>query len=351
MKQAKMQLWLLVLCMLTAFLSTPVVMTSFANEVKGTPLTIEPPLGLPPVPVPADNPMTVEKVELGKMLYFDKRLSEDNTLSCATCHMPEHGYAEPRPVSLGIHEQSGTRNANSVINTAYATSMFWDGREKDLEAQAAGPVENPIEMGANMDLVAKEIAEIPEYKKRFHEVFGQEPSKENITKALAAFERTILSGNSAYDQFQSGDKTAMSEEAQKGMVLFNGRGLCASCHTPPVFSNWGFYNAGVGMDKEEPDLGRMTVTNQPADKGAFRVPSLRDITDTAPYFHDGSVNTLKEAVTFMARGGKDNPNRHPLFRAVEMQNLTDEEIDQLVAFLESLSGEYPVIEEPDLPLQ
>src|SRR5690606_4909151 len=118
--------------------------------------------------------------------------------------------------------------ANSVINTAYATSMFWDGREKDLEAQAAGPVENPIEMGANMDLVAKEIAEIPEYKKRFHEVFGQEPSKENITKALAAFERTILSGNSAYDQFQSGDKTAMSEEAQKGMVLFNGRGLCAS---------------------------------------------------------------------------------------------------------------------------
>jgi len=314
-----------------------------------TTMNLEQPLGLPPVPVPSDNPMTKEKVELGKMLYFDTRLSENGSISCSTCHMPKHGYAEPKPVSEGIHKQKGHRNANTVINTAYATSLFWDGRAKDLEDQAAGPVENPIEMGTKMTVVSGKLNKIEEYKKRFQEVFGGPANKENITNAIAAFERTILSGNSPYDNYQNGDKDAMSEEAIAGMNLFNGRAMCSTCHTPPVFSNWNFYNAGVGSDKEELDLGRYEVTENPAHKGAFRVPHLRNVTDTPPYFHDGSVKTLEEGVKFMARGGKDNPNRHALFKAVEAQNLSDKEINQLVEFVKSLSGDYPVVEEPELP--
>ncbi|MBZ0256279.1 c-type cytochrome [bacterium] len=287
--------------------------------------------------------MTVEKVELGKMLYFDTRLSDDNTISCSTCHIPSHGYAEPRATSQGIKGQIGGRNANPVINSAYATSMFWDGRMEHLEAQAGGPVENPIEMGAKMEVVAKKIANIPGYKKRFQDVFGAAPSKDTITKAIAAFERTILSGNSPYDN------GTMSEAAKKGEALFKGKALCATCHTPPVFSNWGFYNAGIGMDKKEPDLGRMTVSKIAADKGAFRVPHLRNAKETGTYFHDGSVDSLEKAVRIMAGGGLENPSLHPLFRAIKAQKFSDEEISQLVAFIEALSGEYPVVEAPKLP--
>ncbi len=320
-----------------------VVVCFCAATFAATPLTIEQPKGLPPLPVPSDNPMTVEKVELGKMLYFDKRLSIDDTVSCASCHIPDHGYAEPRATSVGIKEQVGGRNAPPVLNSAYATSMFWDGRMEHLEAQAAGPVENPIEMGADMKVVAKKIAEVPEYSKRFQDVFGAGPSKDTITKAIAAFERTLLSGNSPYD------KGTMSEEAKKGETLFKGKGLCATCHTPPIFSNWGFYNAGIDVDKETPDIGRMEVSGIEADKGAFRVPHLRNATDTAPYFHDGSVETLEEAVRVMAGGGRENPNLHPLFRAIKAQTFSDEEIKQLVAFIEALTGEYPVVNEPKLP--
>jgi len=293
--------------------------------------------------------MTMEKIELGKMLYFDKRLSKDQTVACASCHIPQHGYAEPRATSKGIKDQIGGRNANPVINAAYATSMFWDGRMKTLEEQAGGPVENPIEMGHEMTVVAKDLNAIPEYKKRFAAVFGKPASRETITKAIAAFERTIITGNSPYDKFKNGDANAISAEAKAGELLFMGKGLCATCHTPPVFSSWGFYNAGVGSDKEKMDIGRMEVTKADSDKGAFRVPHLRNVADSAPYFHDGGVEKLDDAVRFMAGGGKDNPNLHPLFRALKAQKFTDEEIGQLVAFLKSLSGEYPVVEEPKLP--
>lgn len=304
---------------------------------------IDVPEGLPPVPVPDDNPMTAEKVELGKLLYFDTRLSEDKTVSCASCHMPDYAYAEPLKTSEGIGGAVGERNANTVINTAYATSMFWDGREPDLEHQAAGPVENPIEMGHDMAVVAEQLNEIEGYQERFQAVFGEPASRETITKAIAAFERTILSGNSPYDRGE------MSEEAQAGMQLFNGKFMCATCHTPPLFSNWTFANAGVGIEAEEPDVGRMGVTGEASDKGAFRVPHLREIEHTAPYMHDGSIETLEEAVRFMAEGGQDNPNLHPLFRAIKQMNATDEEVAQLTAFMKALSGEYPIVEEPELP--
>jgi len=319
-----------------------------AAAQTGTPMEIKPPLGLPPVPIPADNPMTVEKVELGKMLFFDKRLSKDKDISCATCHLPEHGYAEPHAVSTGHKGQKGNRNANPVINSQYATALFWDGRAVSLEDQAGGPVENPIEMGQDMNVVTKLLADVPEYKKRFMEVFGEAPTKDNITKAIAAFERTLLEGNSPFDKFQAGDANAISEDAQKGWELFNQK-LCSTCHTPPVFSNWGFYNSGVGTDKPNPDIGRMEITKLPSDKSAFRVPSLRGVEKTGPYFHDGSVESLEEAVKFMANGGKDNPNLHPLFRALKAQKTTDQEIQQLVAFLKSLTGEHPVVKEPELP--
>ncbi|MFB3788293.1 MAG: cytochrome-c peroxidase [bacterium] len=319
-----------------------------AAAQPGTPLEIKSPLGLPPVPIPADNPMTVEKVELGKMLFFEKRLSKDKDISCATCHLPKHGYAEEEEVSTGHKGQKGNRNANPVINSQYATSLFWDGRAKSLEEQAGGPVENPIEMAHDMNAVTKELGGIPEYQKRFMAVFGEGPTKDNITKAIAAFERTLLEGHSPFDKFQAGDAKAISEDAQKGWELFNQK-LCSTCHTPPVFSNWGFYNAGVGTDKKEPDLGRMVVTKLESDKGAFRVPSLRGVEQTGPYFHDGSAETLEEAVKFMAGGGKDNPNLHPLFQALKAQKTTEKEILQLVAFLKSLTGEYPVVEEPKLP--
>ncbi len=330
---------------LSMSLSTP---PSGFSASKGTPLAVEPPLGLPPVPIPADNPMTVEKVELGKMLYFDKRLSKDKTISCATCHMPENAYTEPRNVSTGIDDQKGEMNSPHVINSAYATSMFWDGRMNTLEEQAAGPVENPIEMGHKIGDVAGDLNAIPEYKKRFMDVFGEPASKETITKAIAAFERTLLSGNSPYDRYKSGDKNAMSADAIKGMELFNQK-LCVTCHTPPLFSNWGFYNTGVGYGKGEPPIGRKAVTNLDSDQGAFRVSSLRNIAETAPYFHNGEAKTLREAVAFMAKGGKQNPNQHALFLALKGMKITDDEIDKITAFLESLTGEYPVVEEPKLP--
>lgn len=321
--------------------------SSAAQAARGTPYTVQVPLGLQPVPIPADNPMTVEKVELGKMLYFDKRLSKDKTVSCASCHQPDYAYAEPEPVSEGIGGQKGDRNAPTVINSAYLSTMFWDGREPDLEHQAAGPVENPIEMGAKIADVAAELKAIPRYRKRFQDAFGRPASRDTITKAIAAFERTILSGNSPYDRFMNGDKAALSAEARAGYEIFKGKGLCITCHTPPLFTNGNFYNAGVETGKENPDLGRMKVTGLESDRGAFRVPPLREVANTAPYFHDGSVATLREAVEFMAEGGRDNPNLYPIFRA--MPKLSQEEISRLVAFLRSLSGEYPVVEEPELP--
>lgn len=321
---------------------------SASGQTKGTPMAIEAPLGLPPVPIPADNPMTVEKVELGKMLYFDKRLSKDKTLSCATCHIPEHGYAEPREVSLGIKNQLGPINSPPVINSAYATSMFWDGRMNTLEEQAAGPVGNPIEMGHDIANVADELNTIPEYKKRFNDVFGAPASPDTITKAIAAFERTLLAGNSPFDRFQKGEENAISADAKEGWQLFQQK-LCVTCHQPPVFSNWGFYNAGVeAKDGNVPD-GRFAVTKTPTDKGAFRVPHLRNLDDTGPYLHDGSAKTIEDAVRFMAQGGNDNANLNPLFRAVKAMNVSDDQIVKITAFLHSLKGEYPIVEEPKLP--
>jgi cytochrome c peroxidase len=292
--------------------------------------------------------MTSEKVELGRMLYFDKRVSKDGTISCATCHDPKEGWAEHEPTSTGIHGQKGGRNSPTVINAAYATSQFWDGRAASLEEQAVGPVANPIEMGSSMPAVVEKFAKIPGYQERFQKVFGTGVTEKGFAQAIAAFERTVLSGDSPYDQFKAGRKNALTDAQQRGLKTFEKAG-CANCHAPPLFSSYEFENAGVGADNPKPDEGRKAVTKKDEDTGAFRVPSLRDVANTAPYFHDGSAKTLEEAVALMAAGGKDNPHRSSDFDAVRDAKLTAQDQKDLVEFLKALSGKYPIIEPPKLP--
>jgi len=311
-----------------------------------TPLTVSVPRGLEPVDIPADNPMTVEKVELGKQLYFDKRLSLNGTISCATCHDPERGWTDQAPVSTGIGGQKGTRSAPTVLNTAYAFSQFWDGRAATLEDQALGPIENPIEMGESLEHVVRKLNEIPGYKSQFRNVFGTDVTSDGIAKAIAAFERTILTGDSRWDRFQGGDKEALSEEEQRGWELFNGKANCGSCHVGFNLSDGIFHNIGTGMDKEEPDLGRHVVTKEEKDKGAFKTPILRDLTKTAPYLHDGSEPTLESVVEYYNKGGFPNEWLDPKMKPL---GLTEEEKSDLVAFLEALDGTSTEVTPPTLP--
>jgi len=290
--------------------------------------------------------MNVEKVELGKLLYFDKRLSKDGTISCATCHDPKLAWAEHRPTSKGVGEQVGERNAPTVINAAYMPVQFWDGRAASLEEQALGPIENPIEMGHKMEVMIGDLEKVADYQHRFQQVFGTGVTKEGVAKAIAAFERTILSGDSLYDRFKQGDEAALSEAQKRGMEVFTNKGMCSTCHAPPTFSNGGFYNAGVGMDKAKPDEGRMKTTKKDSDLGKFRVPALREVANTGPYFHDGSAARLEDVVAIMAGGGKDNPNLSVVMKSVREAKLTDQDKSDLVAFLNALSGKFPVIEPP-----
>ena len=305
------------------------------------------PLGLPPLPVPGDNPLTAEKIALGKQLYFDKRVSKDGTLSCATCHDPNAGWAEHKKTSTGINHQVGGRNSPSVINAAYAEKQFWDGRAASLEEQAVGPVANPIEMGNTMPDVVETLAKIPAYVEQFQKVFGTGITEKGFAQAVAAFERTILSGDSPWDRYMKGDKTALGDAQKRGWEVFENN--CATCHAPPLFSNYRYYNAGVSADGATPDEGRFVVTKKESDHGKFRAPSLRDAANTAPYFHDGSAATLEEAVALMADGGKDNPFLAGSLKAIRDAKLTPQDRQDLVEFLKALSGKYPIIDPPVLP--
>ncbi len=315
--------------------------TTVAYEVKVPP-------GLPELPIPDDNPMTAEKVELGKMLYFDKRLSKDGTISCATCHDPAKGWAEHTPTSTGIGGAVGGANSPSVANAVYGKTQFWDGRAASLEEQALGPIENEIEMGHNLDELVPQLNEIAGYKEQFQKVFGTDVTEEGIAKAIAAFERTVLCGNSAYDKFQAGDEAALTDVQKKGMQLFKDL-KCSTCHSGEMFSGYRYYNAGIGMGKETPDEGRKAVTKDDGDLGKFRVPSLRNVADTAPYFHDGSCATLEEAVKIMATGGVANDNLSSVLKQIGEQNVSEEDQAAIVEFLKALSGEMPSVEVPELP--
>jgi cytochrome c peroxidase len=306
------------------------------------------PAGLPEVPIPEDNPLTEAKVNLGKQLYFDKRLSEDNTVSCASCHDPAKGWSNAEAVATGVGGLKGGRNSPTIINSAYTNLHFWDGRAKSLEDQALGPIQNPIEMKMTLDDVVKRLNGIPGYKKQFQEVFGTDVTEDGIAKAIASYERTILSGDAPYDRFKAGDKEALSEAAQRGMKIFFGKGVCSACHVPPLFTDNAFHNIGIGMDKPNPDEGRKAVVNLEGNMGRFKTPTLREIARTAPYMHDGSLKTLEEVVEHYAKGGIDNPY---LSEDIFKLRLTEQDKKDLVTFMkEGLSSEsYPEHKAPELP--
>ncbi|MGC3968517.1 MAG: cytochrome c peroxidase [Pirellulales bacterium] len=306
------------------------------------------PLGLDPLPIPADNPQTAAKIELGKQLYFDPRLSYDGTISCATCHDPAKGWSNGEPFGVGIKGQKGGRSAPTVLNAAYFPLQFWDGRAEHLEGQALGPIQNPIEMGHTLEACVECINGIDGYKKQFKDVFGTEVTSDGIAKAIAAFERTILSGDSPYDRFKAGDEKALSASAKRGMDLFFGKGHCSACHAGGNFSDAAFHNVGVGMDKEKPDEGRQAISKMLGDRGSFKTPGLRDIARSAPYMHDGGMKTLEDVVEHYNKGGIANPQ---LDEEIFPLNLTAEEKADLVAFLKDglASSSYPLVAPPKLP--
>ncbi len=287
--------------------------------------------------IPDNNPMSDDKVALGKLLYFDPRLSKDKTISCASCHNPFHGFTDPARTSKGVGGQLGGRNSPTVINRLFSAEQFWDGRAKDLEEQAHGPLVNPVEMamGSHNDVVAR-VRAIKGYAPLFKKAFGDDKiDMPRIAQAIAAYERTVVSGDSPFDRYQAGDKDALSASAVRGMELFNGKANCKTCHTGFNFTDETYQDIGVGMDKPKPDLGRYDVTKKEEDKGKFKTPTLRNIVQTAPYMHDGSETTLLEVVEFYNKGGTPNPN---LSKEIKPLSLSAQEKRDLVAFLESLTG-------------
>lgn len=304
--------------------------------------TIQVPKGLPPIPWPQDNPYSQDKAELGRLLYFDKRLSSDGTVSCATCHDPRAAYADHIPVSYGIHGHAGARNAPTIINSCYSPIMFWDGRAATLEEQCKGPIGNPKEMTVQTDAqkahieCEERVHSIKGYRELFRKVFGSDRcSIDDIAKAIATYERTVVSGNCPFDRYQAGDSSAMTAEQIRGFEVFRDSN-CASCHFGPNFSDGRFTNIGVGMDQPNPDLGRYLVTKNEADWGAFKVPTLREVSLSYPYMHDGSLKTLEEVVEYYNKGGIPNKNLHPSMKPL---NLSEADKKALVAYLRALNGE------------
>jgi cytochrome c peroxidase len=322
--------------------------TTASEKPIGAPVKLEAPLGLPPVPIPLNNPVTVEGVALGRRLFYEKKLSRDNTLACASCHNPLLGFTDGQKHSTGVGGKIGTRNAPTVINAAYFPSQFWDGRASSLEDQADKPIANPIEMGQGHDVWVAKLDADPVYKAEFQKAFGPGPATiGKVTSALASFERTIISGNSPFDRYQyGGDKKALSPAAVRGLAIFRDpkRGNCTACHTIgekyALFSDGKFHNIGVGVsgEGELTDLGRYNETKVESDKGAFKTPTLRNVAKTAPYMHDGSDKTLKAVVDFYAGGGNSNPY---LDKDIKEIKLSGRDRADLVEFLESLTGEMP----------
>ncbi len=320
----------------------PLVAHSYAGAQAGQDKPPTPPRGLPPVIWPDDNPYSKAKAELGLLLYFDKRLSSDNSVACASCHAPEKGYTDGAPVSTGIKSQKGGRSAPTVINRAYSLFQFWDGRAATLEEQAKGPVANSIEMtlepnadAAHRALVAK-IGAIRGYQPLFRSAFGSPTvDMDRIAKAIATYERTVLSGDSPFDRYQDGDKKAMNESQINGMKVFYGKAACDACHLGFNFTDGSYVNVGVGWDKPNPDPGRFNVSKRKEDTGAFKTPTLREIALTAPYMHDGSLATLEAVVEHYDKGGIKNPY---LDQRMKPLKLTVQEKTDLVSFLKALSG-------------
>jgi cytochrome c peroxidase len=312
---------------------------------------------------PDDNPVTPAKIALGRRLFHDPRLSADGNVSCATCHDPARGFADGRKVSEGVFGRRGARNTPTILGAAFAEFQFWDGRSRTLEEQAKQPLTNPAEMGMkDHDAVVAVVLKDPSYVADFKAAFNRAPAIDDIAAAIATFERVVLSGDSPFDRFRDGNPLALSEPAQRGLALFNGKARCNLCHpvsaTTPTFTDNRFHNTGVGSrgrdyaalakaaslvdpralpsDLMFSELGRFNASGQPVDLGGFKTPGLRDVALTAPYMHDGSQATLLDVVAFYERGGEPNPFLDMLMVPLK---LTDRERHDLVAFMESLTGQ------------
>lgn len=306
------------------------------------------PTGLQPLTIPDDNPLTAAKIELGKQLYFDPRLSRDSTVSCASCHDPAKGWSNGERFATGVRGQKGGRSAPTIINAAYGHLQFWDGRAEQLEGQALGPIQNPIEMDMTLDEVVQRLNGIDGYRRQFENVFGTSVTAEGIAKAIASFERTVLSGDAPYDRYMAGDKSALSPTAERGREVFFHKAHCSACHTGANFTDLAFHNIGVGMDAEEPDVGRRAISNLEGDHGAFKTPTLREIAKSAPYMHDGRYQSLEEVIDHYIKGGTANDY---LDEEIYPLKLTAGQKADLIAFLtEALSSDsYPRVEKPNLP--
>jgi cytochrome c peroxidase len=319
---------------------------------------------------PPDNPVTDAKAKLGDMIFDEKRVSADNSVACNTCHSPRNGFTTHTEASRGVGDKIGRRNAPSILNAMFYKSMFWDGRAATLEEQATVPILNPVEMGQKdpKDVVAR-LAAIPEFVEAFQKVFGRPPNWEDMGKALAAFERTRLSTEAPFDRFLRGDQKALNASQQRGWALFTGKARCGTCHTYdpalPLFGDNLFHNTGVAARKQDfnrlasrvtesatagnsaeidklaletdySDLGRFLVTRKREDIGAFKTPFLRDVILTAPYMHDGSLETLWDVVEFFNKGGEPNPFLDTVMKPL---GLTDSEVDDLVRFMSALTSD------------
>ena len=363
--------WILTLVVLAAAASGTGVATAQEGRYPG----LEP---LGPPPIPADNPQSPEKVELGKLLFFDPRLSGDAAISCVSCHDPNAGWAFPNPLSLGYPGTVHWRNSQTIVNAAYYSKLFWAGASKSLEGQARSAARGAVGGNGESDMMEARLAFIPEYRERFREVFGDEwPRISNAWKAIAAFERSLVQTDTPYDRFLRGEDQALSEPQKRGLELFVGKAQCVACHNGPLLSDENYYNLGVppAREWEEDGLAQVTFrfelyakgvseemyrktkddpglyfrTKQKADKGKFRTPSLRYTKYSAPYMHNGQIETLRDVVEFYNAGGGSNEFAETKTPLVEPLGLSESEIEDLVAFLDSMSGEEILMDEPDLP--
>jgi cytochrome c peroxidase len=328
-------------------------------QPSATPPATKPDVGpLGEMPVPPDNPMTAEKIELGKKLFFDTRLSKDGKMSCETCHLPDEGWADGKALSTRFDGSINTRHTPTLINVGFYKEWYWDGRAATLEGQIMAAWRG--QMGGDPDAVAMTLNGIDAYKNDFQKVFNGPATGDNIARALAAFVRTIKSEESPWDKYEKGDKTAVSDDVVKGFDVFSNsdKANCTLCHLPPLYTDTLFHNVGIGFDKPMPDLGRGKTLADNAEKkgvkdpeadtlrGAFKTPTIRSVTEHPPYFHDGRAANLEDAVDLMLKGGIKNPN---LDEKLKPKTLSKEERSQLLAFLRSLTPEAKAFEKPRVP--
>ena len=286
--------------------------------------------------VPEGNPITRDKIALGERLFFDKRLSSDRRIACASCHRPEHAFSDSAPISTGVDGRHPRRHTPALINRAYGRSFFWDGRIDSLEDQVLKPITNPVEMNLSLDELVARLRSESRYVREFRSAFDETPSASTAAGALATYIRVQRFGDSPFDRYEWGQTSALSTQARRGLALFRGRANCSTCHAGPNFSDEKFHNTGVAwVDGRLQDDGRFTITGRAEDRGAFKTPTLREIARTAPYMHDGSLASLADVIKFYDEGGRPNP---ALDSEVRPLRLSPTDASDLAAFLRALNA-------------